>query len=144
LAPTSPAPTPSGRTLAQATQIKPLNDVDVVVRTPHAPQSWIDNPLQAMLDVKSWIENDIRGVYELSTHAIKITFADEEFTADVVVGVKREGKGIHLPHCPKDEPQRWIESDPAGDPESQGLATPESDSRNGRATAPGRRDRRTG
>ena len=100
--------------LAQATQIKPLNDVDVVVRTPHALNSWIDNPLQAMLDVKSWIENDIKGVYELSTHAIKITFPDEEFTADVVVGVKHKEKGIHLPHCPKDEPHRWIRSDPAG------------------------------
>lgn len=100
--------------LAQATQIRPLNDIDVVVRTPYAPDSWIQNPLQAMRDVKSWIEDDIRGVYELSAHAIKIRFPDEEFTADVVVGVRREGKGIHLPHCPKDEPHRWIESDPAG------------------------------
>jgi hypothetical protein len=100
--------------LAQATQIKPLNDVDVVVRAPYALDAWINNPLQAMLDVKSWIENDIPGIYKLSPHAIKIAFPDEEFTADVVVGVKRDGKGIYLPHCPKDEPHRWIESDPAG------------------------------
>lgn len=101
--------------LAQATQIKPLNDVDVVVRAPHALDTWVDNPRQAMVDVKSWIEHEIRGAYELSTHAIKITFPDEEFTADVVVGIKRsDGKGIHLPHCPKDDAHRWIESDPAG------------------------------
>jgi hypothetical protein len=100
--------------LAQATQIKPLNDVDVVVRTPHAPNSWIERPRQAMLDVKSWIEDDIKGVYTLSTHAIKIEFPEEEFTADVVVGVRHKEKGIHLPHCPKDEPHRWIRSDPAG------------------------------
>lgn len=99
--------------LAQATQIKPLNDVDVVVRVPQPLSTWIDNPREAMLDVKSWIENDIRGIYELSTHAIKITFPDEEFTADVVVGW-RQVKGILLPHCPKDEPHRWIASDPAG------------------------------
>jgi hypothetical protein len=99
--------------LAQATQIRPLNDVDVVVRTPHALDSWIENPAQAMVDVKSWIEDDIKGVYELSTHAIKITFPDEEFTADVVVGVRHKEQGIHLPHCPKDEPHRWIRSDPA-------------------------------
>lgn len=100
--------------LAQATQIKPLNDVDVVVRPPYALDTWMKNPRQAMLDVKSWIENDVRGAYELSAHAIKINFPDEEFTADVVVGVKRPEKGIRLPHCPKDEPHRWIESDPAG------------------------------
>ena len=100
--------------LAQATQIKPLNDVDVVVRTPHALNSWIENPLQAMLDVKSWIEDDIKGVYTLSTHAIKIEFPDEEFTADVVVGVRHKEKGIYLPHCPKNEAHSWIRSDPAG------------------------------
>lgn len=100
--------------LASATQIKPLNDVDVVVRPPYALDTWTGSPKQAMLDVKSWIERDIPGVYEFSSHAIKITFPDEEFTADVVVGVKRDPKGIHLPHCPRDEPHRWIESDPLG------------------------------
>ena len=99
--------------LAQATQIKPLNDVDVVVRMSRPFERWIDNPRQAMLDVQSWIENDVRGSYELSTHAIKITFPDEEFTADIVVGWS-QAKGILLPHCPKTEPHRWIASDPAG------------------------------
>lgn len=99
--------------LAQATQIKPLNDVDVVVRVPKPLDSWVSNPRQAMLDVKSWIEGDIKGVYELSTHAIKVTFPDEEFTADIVVGW-RQAKGILLPHCPKNEAHRWVASDPAG------------------------------
>jgi hypothetical protein len=100
--------------LAQATQIKPLNDIDVVVRAPHMPDDWVTNPQKAMNDVKSWIENDIPGRYTLSTHAIKIYFPDEEFTADVVVGVKRNGGGIYLPECPADKSHRWIESDPAG------------------------------
>src|SRR5450830_588650 len=99
--------------LAQATQIKPLNDVDIVVRVPKPLDSWVNNPRQAMLDVKSWIEGDIKGVYEISSHAIKITFPDEEFTADIVVGW-RQAKGILLPHCRKDEAHRWIASDPAG------------------------------
>lgn len=99
--------------VAQATQIKPLNDVDVVVRVPRPLDSWITDPRQAMLDVKSWIEGDIRGDYTIGTHAIKIEFRNEEFTADIVVGW-RQAQGIILPHCPKNEPHRWIASDPAG------------------------------
>ena len=99
--------------LAQATQIKPLNDVDVVVRVPKPLDSWVSSPCQAMVDVKSWIEDDIKGSYTLTTHAIKIAFPDEEFTADIVVGW-RQAKGILLPECPKGEPGRWIASDPAG------------------------------
>lgn len=103
---------PSGA-LAQATQIKPLNDVDVVVEAPRPLPDWVSNPLQAMLDVKSWIEKEIAGRYEISTHAIKISFPDEDFTADIVIGIT-QSQGIVLPHCPKDEPHRWIASDPAG------------------------------
>jgi hypothetical protein len=101
--------------LAQATQIRPLNDVDVVVCAPLRLESWVDNPQRAMRDVQSWIEDDVRGSYECSAHAIKITFPDEEFTADIVVG-KKQSQGILLPHCPKGEPSehRWIASDPAG------------------------------
>lgn len=99
--------------LAQATQIRPLNDVDVVVRVPRPLDTWVNNPAQAMRDVKSWIEDDIKGKYTFSTHAIKIEFIDEEFTADIVVGW-RQAQGILLPHCPKDEPHKWIASDPAG------------------------------
>lgn len=99
--------------LAQATQIRPLNDVDVVVRVPRPLDRWVNDPAQAMSDVKSWIEDDIKGKYTFSTHAIKIEFTTEEFTADIVVGW-RQAQGILLPHCPKDEPHKWIASDPAG------------------------------
>jgi len=99
--------------IAQATQIRPLNDVDIVVRVPEAPANWVDHPERAMTDVMSWIKDQVGGSCDTSTHAIKITFPDEEFTADVVVGWKQE-QGILLPHCPTDEPARWIESDPQG------------------------------
>jgi tRNA nucleotidyltransferase (CCA-adding enzyme) len=97
--------------MAQGTQIAPLNDVDVVVEVPNVLGPWVNDPCKAMADVQEWLKPEIRGSYELSTHAIKITYPDEDFTADVVVGVK-QGSGIILPHCPKDEPHRWIASDP--------------------------------
>jgi hypothetical protein len=99
--------------LAQATQIKPLNDVDIGVVLPRPLPEWVSNPLQAMLDVKSWIEKEIPEQYEISTHAIKISFPDQDFTADIVIGITQQ-QGILLPHCPKDELHRWIPSDPAG------------------------------
>src|SRR4051812_16718545 len=89
--------------IAQATQIRPLNDVDVVVRVPKIPQSWNEDPGRAMSDVTSWLGDSVDGKLETTTHAVKITFPDEEFTADVVVG-RREERGITLPHCPKAEP----------------------------------------
>jgi hypothetical protein len=99
--------------IAQATQIRPLHDVDVVVRVPQVPQSWNREPGRAMSDVRSWIEDSIDGTFETTTHAIKISFPDEQFTADVVVG-RREEQGITLPHCPTGEPHCWIDSDPQG------------------------------
>jgi hypothetical protein len=66
-----------------------------------------------MQDVASWLEPVLAGNYNLSTHAIKITFPDEEFTADVVVGQK-QARGLTIPHCPKDEAHRWIATDPEG------------------------------
>jgi len=99
--------------IAQATQIRPLNDVDIVLRVPEAPANWADHPERAMTDVMSWIGGQVGGSCATTTHAIKITFPDEEFTADVVVGRKQE-KGILLPHCPKGDSAKWIESDPQG------------------------------
>src|SRR6185437_10991883 len=64
--------------LAQGTQIAPLNDVDVVVEVPHPLGSWVNDPCKAMTDVQSWLKSEISGNYELSTHAIKITFPDED------------------------------------------------------------------
>ena len=99
--------------IAQATQIRPLHDVDVVVRIPEAPSAWQADPDRAMSDVRSWLEDAVEGTLETTAHAIKITYPDESFTADVVIG-QRQQQGITLPHCPKDEPHRWIESDPQG------------------------------
>src|SRR3954470_20796561 len=100
--------------LAQGTQIGPgaIHDVDGVIEVPGVPAHWLANPQQAMQDVRTWLEAVLAGSYELGTHAIKITFPDEEFTADVVVGVKQP-RGLEIPHCPKNgEPHRWIAADP--------------------------------
>lgn len=99
--------------LAQGTQIGPgaIHDVDGAVEVPTLPAQWESNPAAAMRDVRDWLEPVLDGQYEFSTHAIKITFPDEEFTADVVVGVK-QARGIKIPRCPKNEPHRWIATDP--------------------------------
>jgi hypothetical protein len=99
--------------LAQGAQIGPgaIHDVDGVVEVPALPVNWASNPQQAMQDVRSWLEPILAGNYELGTHAIKITFPDEDFTADVVVGIKQQ-RGMKIPHCPKGEPHRWIATDP--------------------------------
>ena len=98
--------------LAAGTQIRPLNDVDVVVELPSVPQDWMEYPKRAMLSVEEMLRGRINGKLELSTHAIKITYPDEEFTADVVVGL-RQNYGILIPECPKDDrPDRWIATHP--------------------------------
>lgn len=99
--------------LAQGTQIGPgaIHDVDGVVEVPALLPNWEANPQAAMLDVRSWLEPVLSGSYDLSAHAIKISFPDEEFTADVVVGLK-QNHGLKIPHCPNDEPHRWIDTDP--------------------------------
>jgi hypothetical protein len=99
--------------MAAGTQIAPLSDVDTVLEVPYRLPNWITNPRQALLDVKRWVEPVINAEFELSTHAIKLTFPDEDFTADIVVGATRTGGGIHIPHCPKDEPHHWIDTHPA-------------------------------
>jgi hypothetical protein len=97
--------------LAQGTQIHPLNDVDQVIELPYLLDGWLENPLRAMTDVASWLQPHIDGRITLSTHAIKIEYSDKEFTADLVIGWKQQ-KGILIPHCPDDEPHRWIPTDP--------------------------------
>jgi hypothetical protein len=97
--------------LAQGTQIAPLNDVDGVVEFDYLVPDWERNPLAALEHGKTWIEPVIVGSFEISTHAIKIKFPDEEFTADVVFGWKQK-QGLLIPHCPKDEQHRWIATDP--------------------------------
>lgn len=97
--------------LAAGTQIRPLNDVDVVVELPHIPQEWVDQPIAAMRAMKDLISGQIRGNFKLSTHAVKITYPDEDFTADVVIGVT-QSRGIAIPECPKDGEHRWIPTHP--------------------------------
>lgn len=97
--------------LAQGTQIAPLNDFDLVLEVGSLKAGWLENPQGALNEVLSWIDPLIEGRFETSAHAIKITFPDCEFTADIVLGLKQE-KGILIPHCPDDEPHRWIRTDP--------------------------------
>jgi hypothetical protein len=97
--------------LAQGTQIYPLNDVDQVIELPALLSGWLENPKLAMATVASWLKPTIAGRSTLSAHAIKITFPDENFTADLVIGWK-QAKGILIPHCPDDEPHGWIPTDP--------------------------------
>jgi hypothetical protein len=101
--------------LAAGTQIAPLNDVDTVLEAPSRPPAWIGDPGRALRDVRRWIEPVINATYELSTHAIKLTFPDEHFTADIVIATTRTGGGLLIPHCPKDKPHEhgWIETHPA-------------------------------
>jgi hypothetical protein len=97
--------------LAAGTQIRPLNDVDVVLELPTVPHDWVDYPQRAMLAVEEMLKGEIRGKFELTTHAIKITYPDEDFTADVVVGW-RQKDGILIPECPKEGKNRWIATHP--------------------------------
>ena len=57
--------------LAAGTQIRPLNDVDVVVELPNVPTEWIQNPRLAMTTIQNLMRGRIQGKFELSTHAIK-------------------------------------------------------------------------
>lgn len=97
--------------LAAGTQISPLNDVDVVVTVPGFLRGWEETPQQALRDVRSWVESTIRAKFEFSTHAIKLTYPDVEFTADIVIGVRRT-RGIVIPHCPNDDEHTWLPTDP--------------------------------
>jgi hypothetical protein len=93
--------------LAQGTQIHPLNDFDLVLEVQKLKEGWIENPQAALNEVMGWLNPAIEGTFESSAHAIKITFADCAFTADLVLGLKQEN-GLLIPHCPDDEQHRWI------------------------------------
>lgn len=97
--------------LAAGTQIRPLNDVDVVIELPTVPSDWVQYPRRAMSTFESMLKDRINGKFELSTHAIKITYPDEEFTADVVIGWK-QSQGIMIPECPKEGKDLWIPTHP--------------------------------
>lgn len=97
--------------LAQGTQIADLNDFDLVIEVGKLKEGWLENPQAALNEVLSWIEPLIEGTFETSPHAIKITFPDCEFTADLVLGLEQD-KGVLIPHCPDDDQPRWIRTDP--------------------------------
>ncbi len=82
--------------LAAGLQISPLNDVDMVVTVPDFLRGWLSDPHQAMRDVRRWVGPTIDDQLRFTTHAIRLNYPDEDFTADIVVGVRR-AKGIHPP-----------------------------------------------
>jgi hypothetical protein len=97
--------------LAAGTQIKPLNDVDLVVYAGTIRAVWKDAPRQALVDLCA----ELRAAgFEctISTHAIKVTLPGVSFTADVVFGCTHPEQGLWIPHCPEDEPHEWIRTDP--------------------------------
>lgn len=100
--------------LAAGLQIKPLNDVDLVVEADprQLPDAWAENPLQALQDICGALRERTRYTCETTAHAVKVTFPDEDFTADIVFGVTRAGGGLRIPHCPSDEQHSWIDTHP--------------------------------
>jgi hypothetical protein len=98
--------------LAMGTQITPLNDVDLVIEAADIREGWWENPQRPLQELCTEMGARVPGGCETSTHAVKFTFAEEEFTADVVFGAARERTGLWIPHCPDDEPHSWIETDP--------------------------------
>ena len=102
--------------LAMGLQIAPLNDVDVVLRVPTRLASWVHTPHQALIDVRDWLDEEIDAHFELTSHAIRLNYPDEDFTADLVVGYENPaGAGLLIPHCPEDKPWEhdWIRTHPA-------------------------------
>lgn len=102
--------------LAMGLQIAPLNDVDVVLRVPTRLASWVHTPRQALIDVRDWLDEEIDAHFELTSHAIRLNYPDEDFTADLVVGYENPaGAGLLIPHCPEDKPWEhdWIRTHPA-------------------------------
>lgn len=100
--------------LAAGLQIKPLNDVDLVVEADgrQLPESWSRNPATALSTLRRELSERTGYQCEPSAHAVKVKFPDEDFTADVVFGVTRQGGGLYIPHCPENEPHDWIDTDP--------------------------------
>lgn len=100
--------------LAAGTQIKPLNDVDLVVfgSRQSLPTLWEATPSKALGDVCARLGEKTGYHCETRSHAVKVTFPDVAFTADVVFGVERSPSGLYIPHCPDEGEHKWIETDP--------------------------------
>lgn len=98
--------------LAMGTQIAPLNDVDLLIQADDILNGWWETPRRPLDELCAEMGARVPGSCETSTHAVKFTFADEDFTADVVFGATRPEMGLWIPHCPDDEQHTWIKTDP--------------------------------
>jgi hypothetical protein len=109
--------------LAQGTQIQPLNDVDLAIVFSSKGNGWDEDPEKALRQTSDWIREGLRSSadfkvssVEPSSHAVKIEFDDQTFSADVVPAFNPLlSTGLSIPHCPKNDPsdRRWIATDPA-------------------------------
>lgn len=100
--------------LAAGTQIKPLNDVDLVVYGTgnSLPTGWQENPGTALAAICSRLGSETGYVCKPRAHAVKVEFPDVAFSADVVFGVSRSPEGLLIPHCPSGVPHKWIDTHP--------------------------------
>jgi hypothetical protein len=98
--------------LAMGTQNHPLHDFDLVVEANAILPHWSARPAAALEELCSGLQFRLRWPCETSDHAVKIKIPGVGYTADVVFGSTRPQGGIDLPHCPNDEPHRWIASNP--------------------------------
>lgn len=97
--------------LAMGTQIAPLNDVDLVIFSTTVRTTWDDKPKDALNDLAWDLDRRTDGRPTPSTHAVKVEFATEKFSADVVYGATKKHYLV-IPHCPKEEPHKWIKTNP--------------------------------
>lgn len=102
--------------VAMGTVIAPLDDIDFVVVTLARRPHWASDPKAALDEIAGALQARLPGCkVEASAHAVKVTFPDEGFTADVVYGVE-SGDHLLIPHCPRNEPRSawgWIKTNPA-------------------------------
>jgi hypothetical protein len=96
--------------LAMGTQIHPLNDFDLVIEANRIRAGWAERPRAVLEDLCEGLAQRLGIPSEPTAHAVKLDFG--AYTADVVFGLSQDGSDILLPHCPDDEPHKWIESDP--------------------------------
>lgn len=97
--------------LATGTQIAPLNDVDLVAYSEQVRPAWSKDPRRVLDDVCSAMKAAGHRC-ETGAHAVKVTPAGEDFTADLVVASIHPDQGLWIPHCPEGEPASWIRTDP--------------------------------
>lgn len=96
--------------VAMGTVIAPLNDIDLAVTATARRSHWADDPKAALDEIAAELRIRLPGCkVETSAHAVKVTYPDEGFTADVVFGLEMADH-LLIPHCPADSPREhgWI------------------------------------